>query len=56
MIVGLFGFYGISPFIVYLMPDPFFIQINSSISNNSVEHKYKVKLSKIFLFEAIKFS
>ena len=28
----LFGFYGISTFVGYLMPNPFFIQINSSIS------------------------
>ena len=35
-LVRLFGFYGISTFIGYLMPNPFFLQINSSISNNSV--------------------
>ena len=34
--VCLFGFYGIANFEVYLKPNPFFIQINSSISNNSV--------------------
>ena len=33
-----------------------FIQINSSISNNSVKHKYTVQLSKTFLFQAIQFS
>ena len=32
--VGLFGFYGISTFIGYLMQNPFYA--NSSISNNSV--------------------
>ena len=38
----LFKFYGISTFIGYLMPDLFFIQINDSISNNSVSHEYTV--------------
>ena len=33
-----------------------FIQISSSISNNSVKHKYTVYLSKTFLFQAIQFS
>ena len=28
------------------MPNPFFIHINSSISSNSVEHKYTVSMSK----------
>ena len=33
-----------------------FIQIISSISNNSVYHEYTVSLSKTFLFQAIQFS
>ena len=37
---GLAGFYGISTIVDYLKPNLFFIQINSSISNNSVKHKY----------------
>ena len=32
-----------------------FIQIISSISNNSVKHEYTVQLSKTFLFQAIQF-
>ena len=32
-----------------------FIEINCSISNNSVEHKYAVSWSKKFLFQAIQF-
>ena len=32
---GFFRFYGISTFVGYLMPNPIFIQMNSSISNNS---------------------
>ena len=35
-LVSLIGFYGISTFVGDLMPNPFFIQIVSSISNNSV--------------------
>ena len=34
---------------------PIFIHINSSISTNSVKHKYTVQLSKTFLFQAIQF-
>ena len=30
-----------------------FIQIVSSISNNSVDHEYTVKLSETFLFQTI---
>ena len=52
----LFGFDGISTFVGYLMPNPIFIQINSSISSNSVEHIYTVLLSKTFLFQTIQFS
>ena len=33
-----------------------FIQINSSISNNSDKREYTVQLSKTFLFQAIEFS
>ena len=33
-----------------------FIQVNCSISNNSVFHKYTVLSSKIVLFQAIQFS
>ena len=33
-----------------------FIHINSSISKNSVLHKYTVEMSKTFLFQAIQFS
>ena len=36
--VCLFVLYGISTFVGYLMTNPFFIQMNSSISSNSVEH------------------
>ena len=32
----LLEFYGISPFVGYLMPNSFFIQIITSTSNNSV--------------------
>ena len=32
----LFGFYGISTFVGYLMPNPFLCKIIGSISNNSV--------------------
>ena len=35
---GLVGFYGTSNIVGYLMPNPFFIHINISISNNSVKH------------------
>ena len=35
----LFGFYGISTFVGYLMPNSF-IQIISYISNNTVKHEY----------------
>ena len=34
--LGLVWFYGISTIIGYLMPNSFFIDINSSISNSSV--------------------
>ena len=37
------------------MPNPF-LNLNSSISNNSVKHKYIVQLSKTFLFQAFQFS
>ena len=33
-----------------------FTETNTSISNNSVKHKYRVKLSKTFLFQAIQFN
>ena len=33
-----------------------FIHINSSISNNSVQHEYTVQLSKTDLFQTIQFS
>ena len=36
LFVGWFKFYGLSTFLGYLKPNPFFTQINSSISNNSV--------------------
>ena len=39
---GLVWFYGISTFVGYLMINPFFILINSSIPNKSVLHKYRV--------------
>ena len=40
LIVGwLFKFYGISTFVGYLTPNPFYT--NSSISNNSVYRKYR---------------
>ena len=42
MIVCLFMFYGKYTFVGYLMPNPFFIQKNNSISNNSVLDKYIV--------------
>ena len=32
-----------------------FIQVNSSISKNSVKHKFTFWYSKIFLFQAIQF-
>ena len=35
-------FYGITTFVGYLPPNPFFLQIISSISNNSVYHEYTV--------------
>ena len=38
----LFGVYGISTFVGYLTPNPFFLHIISSISNNSVQHEYTV--------------
>ena len=49
------SFYDISTIIGYLMPNPFFVQINISISNNSVCQKhfsFKVfNLVKQFLFK-----
>ena len=55
ILFGWFGFYGISNFVGYLMPNPFLYK-SSSISNNSVKHKYTVQLSKTFLFQVIQFS
>ena len=43
----LFEFYGISTFVGYLMPDPFFFQINNSISNNPLLHKYSLIVKNI---------
>ena len=42
LVGSLFGFYDMSTIIGYLMPNPFFIQIIFSISNNSVKHEYTV--------------
>ena len=39
--ICLFGFYGISTFVDYLMPKSIFIK-NSYISNDSIKHKYTV--------------
>ena len=37
----MFGFYGISTIVGYLMPNPFLYK-NSPISNNSLQHEYTV--------------
>ena len=58
---GLVWFYGIPTIVGYLMPN-LFIDINSSISNNSVKHKYSfffvyTQLNvKTSLFQTIQFS
>ena len=60
---SLIWFYGISTIVGYLMPNPFiyiniyiyiyiYIYINSSISNNSVLHKYSLNF-KAVLFHTI---
>ena len=43
---------GIEP----LSPGPQANTVLSSISNNSVKYKYKIQLSKTFLFQTIQFS
>ena len=57
MVVGwLVEFHGISNLCRLFNAKSIFIQINGSISNNSVKQKYTVQQSKTFLFQAIYFS
>ena len=53
MVGWLFGFYGISTFVGYLMPNPFLCKKSVLFQTIQFSNEYTISLSKTFLFQVI---